>query len=83
MDMVREVMTASDADIVERIPLSRKRRPDKLIWRESLTRLFSVKSAYFTACRVLGKLEIDSTNRDRIWRLIWSSKVALKIKYFI
>ena len=37
MDMVSEVMTASDAAIVKRIPLSRKRRPDKMIWSESLT----------------------------------------------
>ena len=70
MDIVREIITASDADIVERIPLSRKKIPDKLIWRKSLTGLFSVKSVYFTARRVLGKLEIDSTNRNRIWRLI-------------
>ena len=83
MAMVREVMTASDVTIVERIPLSRKRRPDKMIWSESMTGIFSVKSAYFTARRVLGKLEIASTNRDKIWKLIWSSKVAPKIKYFI
>ena len=31
----------------------------------------------------LNKLEINSTNKDIIWSLIWSSKVAPKIKYFI
>ena len=81
--LVNEVMTASNATIVEKIPLSRKRRPNKMIWNESMIGVFSVKLAYYIARKVLGKLEIDSTNRDKIWRLIWSFKVAPKIKYFI
>ena len=49
MPMIMEDMTTLDATIIERIPLSRKSKLDKLIWTDSMTGMFLMKSAYFTA----------------------------------
>ena len=57
-----------DASLVEKIPLSKKGISDKLIWKESVNGLFSVKSAYFEARRVLQKDNMDKTNREELWR---------------
>ena len=83
MQMIKEVMTATDATLVKGIPLRRKSKLDKLKWYDSMTGVFSVKSAYHVARRVLGKEEINTDHRDKMWKQIWTAKVAPKLKYFV
>ena len=43
--MIRELMPEQDTQLVEKIPLSKKEKPDKMIWNDSTIRVFIVKSA--------------------------------------
>ena len=76
-------MTENDATVVARIPLSRSSVSNKLIWRNSITREFSVKSAYYVARRILGREEFVRAQSDKVWRWIWTAQVALKLKFFM
>ena len=58
-------------------------KQDRLIWRDSVIGVFSVKSAYYEARKVLNKEEVNRDHRDKIWRWIWTAKVAPKVKYFL
>ena len=83
MEMVREILTWNDADMVSKIPLSKKCMSNRLIWSESITGEFKVKSAYYVARRCLGKHEIHKVDKKKVWRKIWSAKVAPKVKLFV
>ena len=79
----KEVLTNQDAELVEKIPLSKTTCPDKLIWRDSIVGTFSIRSAYYEARRLLGKDVVERVHREKIWYRIWSARVALKIKLFM
>ena len=81
--MIRKVMTEKDALLVERISLSKKGISDKLIWRESVNGVFSVKSAYFEARKILQKDNVDRNSREELWRWLWTAKVSPKVKFFM
>ena len=53
--MVNEMFQAEEASMILTFPLNRKSVPDKLIWRDSVVRIFSIKSAYFKAQECSGK----------------------------
>ena len=81
--VLKDVMQESDAKVVGKIPLSRTKNEDKLIWLNSVNGIFSVKSAYYEARKVLRKEELNRDERDNIWKAIWTAKVAPKIKFFM
>ena len=81
--MLKELMKETDAKLVGKIPLNRANKEDRLIWQDSINGIFSVKSTYYEERRVLKRGEVDRSERDRIWRDIWTAKVAPKIKYFL
>ncbi|XVF26348.1 hypothetical protein REPUB_Repub14bG0008300 [Reevesia pubescens] len=55
MDALDDIFYSEDIEHICRIPLSRRSITDCLIWVESPSRDFSVKSAYFVARKWLGK----------------------------
>ena len=68
VQIIKEVMTESDAALVEEIPLSRKNMLDKFIWYDSIMEVFSIKYTYHVARRVLGNEEINLNQRDKLWK---------------
>ena len=56
---------------------------ERLIWSDSITGKFKVKSDYYVARRCLGKREIHRVDRKKVWRKIWSAKVAPKEILFV
>ena len=76
-------MNASDVELVMKIPLSRNSMDDRLIWRESIAWIITVKSAYFEARMLFDFEEVDRNSRRRVWKIVWMSKVAPKVKYFM
>ena len=54
-----------------------------MIWRDFITKTFSIKSAYYEARKVLGRENAKMVQRDKVWRRIWTTKVAPKLKYFM
>ena len=76
-------MNEEDSTLVRKIPLSRANTEDKLIWQDSISDTFSVKSAYYVACAVLGGDGQDRDSKDRLWKDIWTANVIPKIKVFM
>ena len=70
IEMVKQVLNDSDAELVMKIPLSRLCMPDKLIWRDSINGKITVKSAYFEARRQLDFDEVDRSLRSRMWKMV-------------
>ena len=80
--LVRDIFIEEDAIIVKAIDLSRTSKSDKLIWGEQETGIFTVKSAYYIANRILGR-EVNSQDQmNKVWRLIWMANVIPKVKVF-
>ncbi|XVE84948.1 hypothetical protein DITRI_Ditri17bG0052600 [Diplodiscus trichospermus] len=68
-----------DEDIIEAVqktPLSRFNLHDKLIWQESTTGEFFVKSAYYIARRVIGEEIPNRGSRRTIWGILWKAKIV-------
>ena len=55
MELMREIFTDEDANLISSIYLSKVQMPDRLVWRESKSGEFSVKIGYIVARRVQGK----------------------------
>ena len=79
-DMISQMLNASDAELVMKIPLSKKSMPDKLIWRDSINGIITVKSAYYEARRQLEFEKVDRSSRCMTWKIVWMAKVAPKVK---
>ena len=83
LDLVREIFTVADASLVTSIYLSKQIISDKLIWKHSVNGMFTVKSAYFVAKQVLGKMVHPNFNKINAWKIIWIANVSPKVKFFI
>ena len=83
MEMVKDMFTETDAAIITSTHLSKRCMPDKQIWRDSSIGMFTVKSAYFFARKVLGKETQQLSQRQPLWRFCWTAKTIPKVKYFI
>ena len=82
MDTVREIFTDKDANLISSIYLSNEQMPDRLVWSESESGEFSVKTGYIVARKVLGKdIPIDASWL-RVWEIIWKASVAPKVEFF-
>ena len=76
-----------DADVILRIPLSRRLSSDKLFWLHNREGKYTVKSGYHLA-KQLGK-EVDSQGEcskevdvNLVWSKLWKLKILNKIKIF-
>ncbi|OMO90030.1 hypothetical protein COLO4_19432 [Corchorus olitorius] len=56
---------------------------DKIIWNYSDVGMYSVKSGYFVARKLLGRDNPLIDTRPPIWRMIWQAEVQPKVKFFI
>ena len=83
LDFVRDIFIEADASLVTSIHLSKQSIPDKLIWKHSVNGMFTVKSAYFEAKQVLGKVVHSTYNRVNAWKTIWKANVSPKVKFFV
>ncbi|XVE61195.1 hypothetical protein DITRI_Ditri06bG0020100 [Diplodiscus trichospermus] len=83
MEHVKEIFTEEEANVIERIPLSRTPSLDRLIWTDSITGDMTVKSAYVTARVILGKMIVNRELRDPVQRWMWTARVIPKVKYFM
>ena len=79
---MRDIFTAEDTSLITSIHLSKQSIPDKLIWRETDSGTYTVKSRYYMARQILGKEMQQGHQRQKIWSIIWRARVLPKIKYF-
>jgi hypothetical protein len=69
IDLIKEVFSEDEAQVISNIPLSPLLPQDRLIWRGTTNGVFTVRSAYH-----LGK---------EVWKFIWSMNVPSPVKLFM
>lgn len=69
--------------MISHIPLHYQVIEDQHIWRDNNSGSYTVKRAYYTARSILGRPEHLITQRNGIWKMIWSSNIMPKVKYFL
>lgn len=83
VDKLYDSFDMDSVDIIIHIPLNRNHGGDQLIWDDILIGCYKVKSGYFMARTLLGKSNSSPTERKKLWYYLWSSKVILKINFFV
>ncbi|KAK9936175.1 hypothetical protein M0R45_013032 [Rubus argutus] len=87
--IVAELFSASEADMVLKIPLSLRNHDDRLIWHYDRLGLFNVKSGYHVA-RLFKTMDTPTSSSssnnstiNHLWGRIWRSRVPPKVRAFI
>ena len=74
-----------EADLIESIPLSVTLPADKLVWAETSTRNFTVRSAYKLAVNVFTTATNGTTSDGsllrKFWKKIWSLPIPHKVRH--
>ncbi|XP_023919200.1 uncharacterized protein LOC112030766 [Quercus suber] len=85
-DIIMESFQINDANAICKIPLSRRRATDSVVWLHTKTGVYSVRSGYHTARKVMTtKVWAESSSSaagQQIWKVLWSLKVPSKLKVF-
>ncbi|KAL0007403.1 hypothetical protein SO802_008905 [Lithocarpus litseifolius] len=75
-----------DANAICKIPLSRRRVADSVVWMHTKNGAYSVRSAYHVARRVMTIEHCAESSRSaegqQIWKTLWRLKVPSKLKVF-
>ena len=87
VSMLESVFLARDVDLIQSIPLSKRKPKDVLIWHETKSGYFSVKSAYGMLLANQSAPEASSSSSEgsvsQCWSAIWSASVQPKIRVFL
>ncbi|OMO91484.1 reverse transcriptase [Corchorus capsularis] len=78
-----ELFCIDDVFKIMCLPIPRVSARDSLVWNVTDLGDFSVRSAYYVACKILRNEESQIENRDSVWKLIWNANVLPKMKFFI
>ena len=70
---IREIFHRDEVEAICQIPLSRRNVPDSVFWLYNSRGLFSVKSAYHVARRLLTDASRGGTSMDGAAKNIWSA----------
>ena len=85
-NLVKSLFLPFEAATILRIPINFSLLEDSLIWLGNKNGLFTVKSAYYIAAKLVeqGELEEGTSNSSTLplWRKIWQLKVPPKVKIF-
>lgn len=85
-EMIRSCFNEEDADSILSIPLSLHWPKDRMIWAETPSGKFTVKSAYRLAYkenRDGGAADcLDPSARKKAWKGIWRMNLPQKVKHF-
>ncbi|XP_075654826.1 uncharacterized protein LOC142624996 [Castanea sativa] len=74
-----------DREAILGIPLSSSNTPDRLVWAETRSGKFTVKSAYALALEEKvhnTRADCSDESAGKIWKTIWQLRIPQKIKHF-
>ncbi|KAF3943043.1 hypothetical protein CMV_030359 [Castanea mollissima] len=84
--IVDSLFLPHEAEAIKGIPLSSRLLVDKLIWTETQNSIFSVRSAYKLAMKIVVSGSrggsSDSSSLRRFWKWIWSLPIPHKVRHF-
>ena len=86
-DKIYTTFNHFDAEVILRIPLSRRQVQDRVVWMHCSNGKYAVKSGYWVACMLaedaIGREEYSEQSEDsRVWSQLWKLRVPNKIKIF-
>ncbi|XP_050259107.1 uncharacterized protein LOC126704117 [Quercus robur] len=85
-DFIMDMFEKEDAEAICRIQLSRRHVEDCMIWMHQRKGIFTVKSAYKVARKVLSEGRVAESSRGcagkEVWPAIWKLRIPNKIKVF-
>ena len=86
VELIRAVFLPFEDDMILNMPLSYNLPEDKLIWTGNRRGDFTIKSAYYIACSLVGAEETSESSscglRTPLWKKIWHLKIPSKIRIF-
>lgn len=89
-DVVERCFNNEEAQVILRLPISRFRCPNRLIWHYTRNRMYSIKSGYKVAMERNGELgrkgkgqSSEGHIKDPIWLDVWQLQVPPKPRHFI
>ncbi|KAF4394909.1 hypothetical protein G4B88_002786 [Cannabis sativa] len=80
-DVLSDVLTTRDQELVWKIPLSTYVESDGWFWRKESSELFTVRSAY--AILQQQKTSMEQPNFSGAWTKLWQLKLPPKVKDFL
>ena len=86
VELVRALFFPFEAEVILKIPLCHNLLEDNFIWIGNKRGVFTFKSAYFIAAKVLGSMDMGEYSSGdpfaQIWKKVWSLKLPPKIRIF-
>lgn len=82
-EIIREKFVPDAAEKILRVPLCSEMPMDRLIWKESSSGIFSVKSAYDLAVNNLGGSVGEDQDLCVFWKKLWSAQATQRSKLFL
>ena len=83
---IRTIFHSEEADAICQIPLSRRWVADTVIWLHNPRGVFTVKSTYHVARRIISEAAQVGTSRGcttkQVWEAIWKLRIPNKFKVF-
>ncbi|XP_075674939.1 uncharacterized protein LOC142644147 [Castanea sativa] len=83
---IMAIFHRDEAEAICQIPLSKRNVPDSVFWLHNSRGLFTVKSAYHVARRLLTDAYWGGSSREcaaaNVWTAIWKLRLPNKIKVF-
>jgi hypothetical protein len=87
VELIKEVFSEWEANVIVSIPLPPRQRVDHLFWDDTKNGLFSVKSAYYLHLRhraAVWTSESSVVGRDKkFWKFLWALSIPPKVKSFL
>lgn len=85
VDLVERIFLSFEAQTILGIPVNRFRTRDKLIWHETTTGQFTVRSTYHLAMshRHGSDVASSSSGVSHIWKHVWDLSVPPRVKTFL
>lgn len=85
-DFIMTRFSKEEAEAICRIPLSRKDVSDLVVWLHNRNKMYSVKSRYHVARKVMRTDDWVECSRglggQQVWKRLWQLEVPNKIKVF-
>ncbi|XP_075674895.1 uncharacterized protein LOC142644101 [Castanea sativa] len=85
-DFIMETFQLNDANAIFKIPLSRGRAMDSAVWLQTKNGVYSVRSGYHKARKVMiNESWVESSSSvegHQIWKVLWGLKIPSKLKVF-
>ena len=85
-DVIMSSFHREDAEAICKFHLSHRQVSDSMVWLHNRKGVFSVRSRYYIARRVMRKEDWAKSSRGpsglQIWKKLWKLQVPNKIKVF-